>query len=325
VPAAPELEGVAFRLFGGPADYPPLARVINAASRGEGGTRVETPETLAASYDHLARSDLGQDLLVAEVDGVPVAYGRVGWDEEAGGPHVYTLVCYVDPAFGGRGIGSALLAWQEERLREIATGHAAPDKLFEVWANDRNEAATALVRGAGYEPVTYEAEMVRPSVDDLPEHPLPDGVELRPVADEELRAIWKADSEAFRDHWGYVEPSEASYQRFLAFPYRDATLWKVAWDEEGVAGQVRSFVDPVLNAEHGLRRGWTENISTARRWRRRGLAKALIVESIRELAARGMTEVALGVHTENPNGAYELYTSLGYEVVATWTTYRKPL
>ena len=27
-----------------------------------------------------------------------------------------------------------------------------------------------------------------------------------------------------------------------------------------------------------------------------------------------MTEVALGVHTENPNGAYDLYAGLGYEV-----------
>jgi hypothetical protein len=49
------------------------------------------------------------------------------------------------------------------------------------------------------------------------------------------------------------------------------------------------------------------------------------VESIRELAGRGMTEVALGVHTENPNGAYDLYLRLGYEIVAAWTTYRKPL
>jgi hypothetical protein len=38
-----------------------------------------------------------------------------------------------------------------------------------------------------------------------------------------------------------------------------------------------------------------------------------------------MTEVALGVHTENADGAYDLYLGLGYEVVATWTTYRKPL
>ena len=88
---------------------------------------------------------------------------------------------------------------------------------------------------------------------------------------------------------------------------------------------MKSFIDTAQNEEHGPQRGWTEAISTARRWRRRGVAKALIVESIRELAARGMTEVALGVHTENPNGAFDLYAGLGYEVVSTWTTYRKPL
>ena len=92
-----------------------------------------------------------------------------------------------------------------------------------------------------------------------------------------------------------------------------------------MAGQVRSFIDTAQNAELGRLRGWTEEISTARRWRRRGVAKALIVESIRELAARGMTEVALGVHTENPNHALDLYRGLGYEVVETWTVRRKPL
>ena len=218
-----------------------------------------------------------------------------------------------------------MLAWNEGRLREIAAEHDAADKRFEVFINDRNAAATALVRGAGYEPITYSAEMVRPSVDDLPDHRLPDGLEIRPVTEDQLRAIWEADTEAFRDHWGFVEPTEESYNRFLAFPYNDPTLWKVAWDDEGVAGQVKSFIDTAQNEEHGRQRGWTEAISTARRWRRRGVAKALIVESIRELAARGMTEVALGVHTENPNGAYDLYAGLGYEVVHTWTTYRKPL
>jgi mycothiol synthase len=194
-----------------------------------------------------------------------------------------------------------------------------------VWVNDRNEVGTDLVRGSGYEPLTYSAEMVRPSVDDLPDHRLPDGLQVRPVREEDLRAIWEADVEAFRDHWGFVEPTEESYAAFLAFPNMDTTLWKIAWDDEGVAGQVKSFIDPAQNAEIGRQRGWTEAISTSRRWRRRGVAKALIVESIRELASRGITEVALGVHTENPNGAYDLYSGLGYEVVGSWTTYRKPL
>jgi ribosomal protein S18 acetylase RimI-like enzyme len=327
--AVAELHEVAFRPFRGRSDYQDFARIITASAKGEGNDRVETAEGIASGYEHLERCDPERDLLVAEVGGAPVGYTRVWWDQEADGPRVYRSVCFLDPAFGDRGIGTALLAWDEMRLREIAAEHdalpQAPEKLLEAWANDRNAAAAALFRAAGYEPITYAAEMVRPSVEDLPDHRLPEGLEIRPVTEDHFRAILAADAEAFRDHWGYVEPTDESFGRTLAFPYHDPALWKVAWDGDGVAGQVRSFINTAENEEHGHMRGWTENISTARRWRRRGVAKALIVESIRELAARGMTDVALGVHTENPNGAFDLYSGLGYEVVTTWTTYRKPL
>lgn len=325
MPPLPQLDGFAFRMFQGESDYAHLARLVNATSKGEGSDRVETAEGLTAAYRHLERCDPSTDLPVAELDGRPVGYGRVWWDDEVRGPRLYRQVCFVDPEYGGRGIGSALFAWNEARLREIAAEHDAQEKMFEMFVNDRNARATALTRDAGFEPITYAAQMIRPSVDDLPDRPLPEGVEIRPVTDDQLRAIWEADTEAFRDHWGFVEPTEDAYAQFLEFPYHDPTLWKVAWDDEGVAGQVRSFINSALNQEHGIRRGWTEFISTSRRWRRRGLAKALIVESIRELASRGMTEVALNVHTENPHGAFDLYSGLGYEVVTTWTTYRKPL
>jgi mycothiol synthase len=325
VSALPQLDGVDFRTFRGPADYAEFARIITASAKGDGDDRVETPEGVASGYEHLERCDPARDLLVAEVAGLPVGYSRVWWDQEPDGPRIYRHICFLDPEHGGQGIGSRLLAWNQARLDEIAAGHDASEKLLETWVGDRNVAATALIRAAGYEAITYSAEMVRPSVDNLPDHRLPEGLEIRPVTDDQIREIWEADVEAFRDHWGFVEQTEADYERFLAFPYHDPTLWKIAWDDEGVAGQVKSFIDTAQNEAHGYARGWTEAIATSRRWRRRGVAKALIVESIRELAARGMTEVALGVHTENPNGAYDLYAGLGYEVVSTWTTYRKPL
>lgn len=326
MPPPPVLPGVDFRLFAGSVDYLHFVRIINAWARGHGDERVETIEGITPSYETLERCAPERDLLVAEVDGVPVGYSRVWWDQEVDGPRAYKQVCFLDPEHGGRGIGGALLAWNEARLREIAVAHDdVPERVFDTWAGDANVTATALLRANGYEPVTYAAEMVRPTVDDLPDHRLPDGLEIRPVSEEDMRAIWEAEVEAFRDHWGYVEQTEAGYRRFRERPYTEPELWKVAWDGEGVAGQVRSFIDTAENDAFGRARGWTEDISTARRWRRRGVAKALIVESIRELASRGMTEVALGVHTENPNGAYDLYAGLGYEVVRTWTTYRKPL
>ena len=324
MPPFPEIDGVTFRTFRGTSDYEHFVRIINASARAEGEERVETIEGITSAYGHLERCDPYRDLLVAETAGAAVAYGRVWWDDEADGPRIHRFFGLVDPPSRGRGIGRALLTWNEQRLHEIAATHQhVGERLLETWVNDRNREATTLVRAQGYEPVTYSAEMVRPSVHDLPDHRLPDGLEIRPVRDEHLRTIWEAANEAFRDHWGYVEPTETGYLEFLERPYTDPTLWKIAWDDEGPVGQVRSFIDTVQNEEFERARGWTEDISTARRWRRRGLAKALIVESIRELASRGMTEVALGVHTENPNGAFDLYASLGYEVVGTWTTYRQ--
>ena len=143
------------------------------------------------------------------------------------------MFCFTDPAFRGRGIGTALVEWDMARLREIAAEHDdAPEKLFETWLNDKNVSATDLIRRAGFEPITYAATMVRPTVDDLPDHRLPEGLEIRPVREEDMRTIWEADVEAFRDHWGFTEQTEEAYQQFISFPYNDPTLWKIAWDEE---------------------------------------------------------------------------------------------
>ena len=324
MPALPQLDGVRFRNFGGSADYEHLARIITASSQGEDDDRVETPEALASSYDHLDRCDPATDILVAEVDGRPVGYSRVWWDQEPDGPRVYRQVCFLDPATAAAASarrsspGTRCGCARSPRSTTFPRRSSKPGPTTGTscdCADPRRRLRARRARGPD-----GQALGRRPSRPFAPRT----GLELRPVRDEDIRPIWDADIEAFRDHWGYFEPTEEGYESFRAFPYLDPTLWKVAWDDEGVAGQVKSFIDTAQNEEHGRKRGYTEAIATARRWRRRGVAKALIVESIRELAERGMTEVALGVHTENPNGAYDLYAGLGYEVVKTWTTYRRP-
>lgn len=326
VTAVPVVPGVRFRGFAGRSDFAAMVRIIDASKRADGDERSDSADDVERYYAHLERSDPATDMLFAEVDGLAVGYCRVWWDQEESGPRTYTHVCFIDPEYQGRGIGTSFLTWSESRLVDIAAGHGpGSDRYFQVFANDVNTGARHLFVAAGYTPFTYGAEMVRPTVTDLPEFRLPAGLEIRPVTEDHLRAIWEADTEAFRDHWGYVAPTEDGYRQFLDFPHTDTTLWKVAWDDDRVAGQVRSFINPRENDEYGRRRGYTEFISTAREWRGKGVAKALIVASIEELAGRGMEEVALGVHTENPNGAYQLYESLGYRVVVSSTVYRKSL
>jgi ribosomal protein S18 acetylase RimI-like enzyme len=136
---------------------------------------------------------------------------------------------------------------------------------------------------------------------------------------------WKADVEAFRGHWGFAEPTAANYEEWLDDPIAMmADLWQIAWDGDEVAGQVRSFINHQENAERGRLRGYTECISVRRPWPRRGLAQALILNSLRILAQHGMTEAAPGVDTENTSGALRLYQRCGFHPVRSSAICRKP-
>lgn len=53
--------------------------------------------------------------------------------------------------------------------------------------------------------------------------------------------------------------------------------------------------------------------------------QALLAASLRALRARGMTEAALGVDTENLSGALRIYEALGFRAVRRNTLYRKPM
>lgn len=329
IPHVPDITDLIFRGFRGDVDYPHMVAVILGSKDEDGIERSDTVEEMANHYAHLNNCDLNSDLLIAEIDGEVVGYQRVTWwQEEATSKRIYgTGIGFLLPEWRRMGIGTAMLRWAEERLREIAAGH--PDdgeRLFENWASDTEVAKHVLLEGEGYKPITYGAQMVRPDLDDIPDLPLPDGLEVRPVRPEHYRAIWEADKEAFRDHWGYAPPTEEDYQQWLHDPVVfQPELWKIAWDGSEVAGQVRSFINQQENEDYSRLRGYAEFISVRRPWRRRGLARALIAMSLRELKARGMEEAALGVHTENPNGAFNLYQSLGFQVVKMFTTYRKPM
>ena len=155
---------------------------------------------------------------------------------------------------------------------------------------------------------------------------MPEGLEVRPAKPEHYRVIWEADVEAFRDHWGFSEPTEDDYQRWLNNPViLQPELWKIAWDGDKVAGQVKSFINHEENEVYNRKRGWTEFISVRRPWRRRGLARSLLVQSLHAVKEAGMTEAALGVHIENPNGAFRLYENVGFRLAKHFTVYRKPI
>jgi mycothiol synthase len=319
--------GLVLRPFAGEDDLEALVRVMNAENAADAVAEHETIEGMRA---HLgspsAQFDPARDITVAEVDGRVVAWASREWvDTRDGQYREYRIWGTVDPAHRRRGIGSALLAENERRARDLAAEHVADrERVFGAWAADGRPAATLLDR-SGYSVLRWFFDMVRPTLDDLPDEPIPAGLELRPVSREQYPAIWLANREAFRDHWGGSDESEAAMHRFIDAPHVDPSLWVIAWDGDEIAGGVNNSIREEENEALGIRRGWLDSVFTRRPWRRRGLARALIGRSMVLLRERGMTSAALGVDADNPNGALGLYERAGFAIEDRFTSWRKPM
>jgi GNAT superfamily N-acetyltransferase len=230
----PTVPGLIFRHFRGEQDYPAMAAVINASKVVDGIERTSSAQEMAHTYAHLSNCDPRTDMIVAEVNGEVVGYGRGWWQQEPNGPRIYGHVGFLKPAWRRRGIGGAMLQFLQRRLREIAaTQPDAVPRFFNTYVADTETGTEALLQRDGYTAVRHSYDMARPTLDDLPDAPMPAGLEVRPVLPEHYRAIWDADNEAFQDHWGYSPPTEADYQAWLSSPVIfTPELWRVAWDIE---------------------------------------------------------------------------------------------
>ena len=80
----------------------------------------------------------------------------------------------------------------------------------------------------------------------------------------------------------------SQFPMHLISPTFDPSLWRVAWDGDDVVGMVRSFINAGENAEYERKRGYTQYISVRRPWRRRGIARALLVMGLHALKERGV-------------------------------------
>ena len=325
---APALPGLVFRRFRGPADYAGLTAAINASEAADSEEWVATVDEIARMFENLVNFDPARDIIIAEADS-RIAGGAFGsWRQEYSGLYRFSLNLVLTPAWRGRGVRRAMLRWLEARLREVAA--ALPDdgpKALAAGAQEHAASLRALLESEGYGVIRYYQRMVRPLDEPIPDFPLPDGLELRPVTPDQYRAIWDASNDAFRDHWGFSPRPDEYFEWWQNESIFQPALWQVAWDvaTNEIAGQVQTVIDAHENETFQRRRGYTETISVRRPYRRRGLARALIVESLRTLKTHGMTESALHVDSENITGATRVYTDCGFRVEATRLAYRKPL
>ena len=321
--------GYRLRPLQAPDDYPHMAAAMNASAVADGLDWADTAESVANSLTVPYPSDPARDVIVAEVGGQLVGYGRVWWRKMAEGGTLYCSSNFVAPAGRGGEVRRAMLRWAESRLRQIAAGHPAErTRQYQVFSDLNVADLVAVLAAEGYAPARYAFKMVRPTLDDIPDFPLPPGLEVRPVRPEQIRAIWEADVDAFRGMVGFSEPTEADYQAYISDPHCfQPEMWQIAWDvtNNAIAGQVKAFINRAENEQYNRRRGYTEDICVAHPYRRRGLARALIVRSLRQQREMGMRESALGVDAENETGALRVYLDCGFRVIRRSAWFRKPM
>src|SRR4051794_39316679 len=130
------------RPFAGEADIPHLVRIANADAEADGvPSRRSEPDMLAWVRHPTESSNPARDVIVAEVDGEPIAYAEKGWvDNSDSESREYWVGGALLPSWRRRGIGTVLLLEAEKQARELASSHATQRrKLLGSWSSDRQD------------------------------------------------------------------------------------------------------------------------------------------------------------------------------------------
>jgi len=212
---APSIPALHFRHFQGDSDYAQMAVVLTASEVADNLERNVSAEDLANAYQRLENCDPFKDIIIAEVSGRIVGYARGWWETDINSGHIYHHNGFLIPEWRRKKIGHAMLLWMESHLSELANSHLGNTRHFQANVTQFQEGTAIMLQRAGYQPIRYIYEMVCPTLNDIVEFTLPDGLEIRPVTPEQYQAIWKSVDETGKEEWGYTETTEDDYQEWL--------------------------------------------------------------------------------------------------------------
>ncbi len=299
-------------------DLDAIAKLIYAVCEADGDTTVAvTPEDLANEWQSEGFKPERDAFLVQDQEGRVVGFEQ--FDNEKDHYHL-NADGYVHPQFKGLGIGAALLRAIESRAREDML-LAAPDvRVFlRSTIDNKDQQGHSLHQTEGYFSIRYHWRMEITLQQAPATARFPNGIELRPfIKEEHAVAVWQADNEAFRDHWGSHDSTFEDWShRKLKKSDFDPSLWMIAWDGDQIAGYSQN--------RYRMGIGWMGALGVRRPWRTMGLGLALLTHSFGEFHKRGTSVIGLGVDASNPTGATRLYQRAGMKVASEFATYEKEL
>lgn len=234
----------------------------------------------------------------------------------------------VHPAHWGRGIGSHIVSWAEDRA-STALEKCAPELRVAPRTGTvaHNKAGIELFESLGWKHIRSYYRMIT-DLDATPEvPPVPDGITIRRYDPEtELEAVYLTIMDAFQDHFGViVPPFEKGFaefkHNFIEDPGYDPRFWWVAVDGDEIAGVC---VCRRVDAEDP-ECGWVNELGVRRQWRKRGIGYNLLKQAFAAFHADGRKRAGLGVDALNLTGALRLYERAGMRVQRQFNQYEKEL
>jgi ribosomal protein S18 acetylase RimI-like enzyme len=321
-PDVPAGSGATFRRWRGIEEIDGMAAANARLRERVGVLEPINAEAMRHHYTHLVNSDPAVDCYIVERDGATRGYARTEWHDLVDGDRIYDATIVVEPSCWGLGIAEAMVRWAEGRAAELAAEHPTGRRSHLAnYVFEGDEELEGALRAMGYTAVRWDAEMLRPDLDDLPPEDVPDGYELRVPEEGELAAVHRMNIVAFAEHWGEYEATDFRIEEWVEDPRFRRDLVVVAWHGGAPAACVSNILE---DRPDGSIRGLLDGVATHPDHRRRGLARACIARSLRLLLAEGATSAYLGVDTDNHNRALALYESCGFRKVTGSTSYRKP-
>ncbi|MDR1428490.1 MAG: GNAT family N-acetyltransferase [Bifidobacteriaceae bacterium] len=220
-----------------------------------------------------------------------------------------------DPTWVGRGIGRALLAWQEGRGRQLlarvpGAGMAQLSSYVEEAAADRRR----LLVAAGFSPLRTYLKMRRDLAAPIPEPEFPPGFVIKNASDVSEAAVRHAHTQGAREVWGEGPLTPAAWHRRWQ-QYRREWSFAVLDPSEGseaVVGYLLSM--PQVEALSPARRteGAIHRLSVIPTHRGRGIGRGLAITALRAFAESGLRFGSIIVDPENTNSGFALYDDLGF-------------
>jgi len=257
----------------------------------------------------------------------PQEYIRL-WHDHPGKLVAYAILgedpsfdCQVLPEYEWSGIETDAMAWAETRLTELRQRDAKRwSGNFVSGARQDDAKRIAFLEQHGFrhgDAERAEVNMLRSLDEPIPEAVLPTGCQVRTVADAgEVSNRAAAQREVWQP-WTVGNVSGDDYARLMQLPGYHRELDVVAVAPDGIiAAYVNCWIDPAN------RIGDFGPVGARPAYRRQGLTRAVLLEGLRRLKARGMDRVCVSTGVSN-TPALQLYKSVGFRIVNKYLDYVK--